>query len=105
MADNLGVNPVPFSSPLEGIPFPDIAKDLVYRQVKGDLKDLERHGTFGRDEVYIVWFCFILGGWKALVSTSLPDGRYYEVTFNKDTKECYIDSYVKTEQYVVKLDV
>lgn len=105
MADNLGVNPIPFSSSLEGISFPDIAKDLVYQVVKRDLEDLDRHGTFGHDEVYIVWFAFVLGSWKALVSTSLPDGRYYEVTYNSLKKEAYIDSYVKTEQFQVAIDV
>jgi len=48
-------------------------------------------------EVYVVWFCYILGGWKALVSTSLPDGRYYEVTYNKEKKETYVDMYVKVD--------
>lgn len=105
MADNLGVNPIPFSTPLEGIDFPTRAKEFVYHVVRQDLNKLGRHGTFSRDEVYIVWFAFILGGWKALVSTSLPDGRYYEVTFNKDAGEVYVDSYVKTEQYKFKADI
>lgn len=44
---------------------------------------------------YTVWFCYILGGWKALVSTTLPDGMYYEVTYDKDTDEIYLDAYKK----------
>lgn len=50
---------------------------------------------------YVVWFCFILGGWKALVSSTEPDGRYYEVTFNKDTGKAYLDTYVKTHNVAV----
>ena len=38
------------------------------------------------DDVYVTWFGFILGDMKALLSTSLPDGRYYEVTYNKEKK-------------------
>lgn len=50
---------------------------------------------------YIVWFCFILGGWKALVSSTEADGRYYEVTFNRDTAEIYLDTYKKTHNQVL----
>jgi hypothetical protein len=48
------------------------------------------------DEVYVVWFCKTLQNWKALVSTTMPDGMYYEVTFNGDTKETYLDVYTKS---------
>lgn len=47
------------------------------------------------DDVYIVWFCKTLQNWKALVSTTLPDGMYYEVTYNGDKKEVYLDTYKK----------
>lgn len=29
------------------------------------------------DDVYVVWFCKTLQNWKALLSTTLPDGMYY----------------------------
>lgn len=48
-------------------------------------------------DVYVVWFCKTLQNWKALVSSSLPDGMYYEVTFNGDKKEIYLDVYKKFE--------
>ena len=47
------------------------------------------------DDVFIVWFCKTLQNWKALVSTDLPDGMYYEVTYNGDKKEVYLDAYKK----------
>lgn len=49
------------------------------------------------DNVFIVWFCKTLQNWKALVSTTLPDGMYYEVTYNGDNKEIYLDAYKKFE--------
>ena len=49
------------------------------------------------DDVYIVWFCKTLQNWKALMSTTLPDGMYYEVTYNGDKKEIYLDAYKKFE--------
>jgi hypothetical protein len=50
---------------------------------------------------YLVWFCFILGGWKALVSSTEPDGRYYEVTYNISKKETYVDTYKKTHNHMI----
>ena len=38
-------------------------------------------------EVYIVWSCKTLQNSKALLSTTLSDGMYYEVTLNGDMKE------------------
>ena len=49
------------------------------------------------DNVFIVWFCKTLQNWKALLSTTLPDGMYYEVTYNGDKKEVYLDAYKKFE--------
>ena len=47
------------------------------------------------DDVYIVWFSKTLQNWKALVSTNVSDGMYYEVTYNGDSKETYLDVYKK----------
>ncbi len=49
------------------------------------------------DDVYVVWFCKTLQNWKALLSTNVSDGMYYEVTYNGDKKETYIDAYKKWE--------
>ena len=46
---------------------------------------------------YIVWKCKALQNWKWLISTSLYDGMYYEVTYNGDKKEFYLDAYKKFE--------
>ena len=53
-------------------------------------------------EVFIVWFSKTLQNWKALVSTTISDGMYYEVTYNGDKKETYLDSYMKWENICVK---
>lgn len=47
------------------------------------------------DDVFIVWFCKTLQNWKALVSTTVSDGKYYEVTHNGDKNETYLDVYIK----------
>jgi hypothetical protein len=51
-----------------------------------------------RDEhFYVVWFAKTLGNWKALVSTDLISGQYWEVTHNGAKAETYVDHYVKAE--------
>lgn len=49
------------------------------------------------DDLYVVWFCKTLKNWKALVSTDLVKGVYFEVTYNGDKKETYLDKYGKAE--------
>ena len=49
------------------------------------------------ENVFIVWFCKTLQNWKALVSTTVSDGMYYEVTYNGDKRETYLDAYKKWE--------
>lgn len=48
-------------------------------------------------EVYIVWKCKALQNWKYLISSSLTDGMYYEMTYNGDKNEWYLDAYKKFE--------
>ena len=49
------------------------------------------------EDVFIVWFSKTLQNWKALVSTTVSDGMYYELTYNGDKKELYLDAYKKWE--------
>ena len=50
------------------------------------------------DDVFIVWMCKTLQNSKAMVSTTLFDGMYYELTYNGDKQEWYLDAYKKFEQ-------
>ncbi len=47
------------------------------------------------EEVYVVWFCYIVGNAKALISTTRPDHKYYEVTYHLEKKQLHVDTYVK----------
>lgn len=77
--------------------FPAIARRLVFNRIAERIAKTDLHIKFAEDNVYVVWFCFTLGSWKALCSTTLPDGRYYEVTFNVAKQEAYVDTYIKLE--------
>jgi len=49
-----------------------------------------------------VWMCKTLQNWKFLISSTLSDGMYYELTYNGDKKEWYLDAYKKFENRVVR---
>lgn len=53
-------------------------------------------------DVYIVWMCKTLQNWKFLISSTITDGMYYEITYNGDKEEWYLDAYKKFENRVVK---
>ena len=54
------------------------------------------------EEVYIVWYCKTLQNHKALASTPVPDGLYYEITYNGDKQEMYLDTYKKVCNDAIK---
>ena len=80
----------------------DKARNLVYAYIKAHLEKTDTHIVFTPSDVYVVWFSKTLQNWKALISTVLPDGMYYEVTYNGDNKETYIDAYKKFDNVCVK---
>lgn len=52
-------------------------------------------------DVYTVWKAKALQNWKYLISSTLFDGMYYELTYNGDEKVWYLDAYKKFENKVV----
>lgn len=48
-------------------------------------------------QVFTVWKVKVLQNWKFLLSSTLPDGMYYELTYNGDKREWYLDAYKKFE--------
>ena len=65
------------------------------------LENIEKTDKVPQFEVYVVWQCKTLQNWKFLISTDIPDGMYYELTFNGDKNEWYLDAYKKFENRCV----
>lgn len=76
----------------------EYAIPLVYWYVRSHL---DKTDSIPDIEVYIVWKCKILQNWKYLISTSLPDGMYYELTYNGDKNEWYLDAYKKFDNVCI----
>ncbi len=71
-----------------------IALRIVRKYIE---EHLEKNINLFDREPYIVWKCKTLQNWKYLMSTDLHDGMYYELTYNGDKEEWYLDAYKKFE--------
>lgn len=72
------------------------AKEFVVRYFNSR-RDVTNSEELTKNDVYVVWFCKTLQNFKVLLSTTVSDGMYYEVTFNGDKNEYYLDAYKKWE--------
>ena len=82
----------------------DIALKIVKKYVEEHLGKTNKNIKESDKEPFIVWKCKVLQNWKYLLSTRLPDGMYYEFTFNGDEQEWYLDAYKKLENRCIPMD-
>ena len=82
------------------VKFFEFSKNVVRDYV---INHLDKSDTVPNFDVYIVWYCKTLQNWKALLSTTLFDGMYYELTVNGDKDEAYLDAYKKWDNNCIKL--
>ena len=80
--------------------FFEFSKNAVRNYV---INHLDKSDTVPNFDVYIVWYCKTLQNWKALLSTTLSDGMYYEFTLNGDKDEAYLDAYKKWDNNCIKI--
>lgn len=68
-------------------------------------KHLDKSDKSAADfDVFIVWQCYILGNAKWLISSTLRNGMYYEVTWDCENKRVYLDAYKKWENRSIPVD-
>ena len=77
---------------------------LARRLVAEHSNEVNPNHQITPDDVYIVWMCKTLQNSKAMLSTPVPDTRYYEVTYNGDKEEVYLDAYVKEQNSCIKVE-
>ena len=76
----------------------DSARKIVMDYFNGHVDKTDKK-QITMNDVYVVWFSKTLQNWKALVSTTVSDGMYYEITYNGDKDETYVDVYKKWENF------
>lgn len=80
--------------------FLDLCKKVVREYTEEHLDKTDGNVEF---DVFVVWSCKSLQNSKALLSTTISDGMYYELTYNGDKKGLYLDAYKKFENRCIKL--
>lgn len=81
--------------------FLGICTDIVRKYT---LEHLDKSDNVPEFDVFVVWNCKTLQNNKALLSTTLFDGMYYEITYNGDKGEIYFDAYKKFENRCISVD-
>lgn len=81
--------------------FTKVVKAAVVNYVNDRLEKTDG-AKIDENNVFIVWSCKTLQNNKALASTTLSDGMYYEITYNGDKDELYFDAYKKWENICIK---
>ncbi len=76
--------------------FVKLCRELVVEYANEHLDKSDKK-EITEDDVFIVWLCKTLQNNKALASTTLFDGMYYEITYNGNKNEVYFDAYKKWE--------
>ena len=82
--------------------FIELCKEEVVKYANEHV-DKSDHKEITDNDVFVVWSCKTLQNNKALLSTTLFDGMYYELTYNGNKQELYFDAYKKCENKCIKL--
>ena len=77
--------------------FIQFAKEQIVDYFNSRADKTDKNGSITTDDVFVVWYCKTLQNHKALLSTTVSDGMYYEITYNGDKREAYLDAYKKWE--------
>lgn len=82
--------------------FRELCTDVLVDYIRKHLDPTDDE-SITTDKIYCVWMCRTLQNNKALFSTSLQDGKYYELTYNGDRHELYMACYIRHENVCVKV--
>lgn len=83
--------------------FISTCKKQVVEYFNGERDATDKNDGITEEDVFIVWVCKALQNWKALVSTTVADGMYYELTYNGDKKQLYLDAYKKWKNKCIEV--
>lgn len=73
------------------------AREIAFLYIKRWIEDGTPEVPFNEEDVNLVWFSKTLKNWKALVSTPVLHGMYFELTHDGEKYRTYIDAYKKVD--------
>ncbi len=82
--------------------FRTVAIKAIVDYFNSQADSTDKNGRITEDDVFVVWMCKTLQNNKALLSTTVSDGMYYEVTYNGDKGEIYLDAYKKWKNVLIR---
>ena len=74
--------------------FLKLCKEIVVKYFNEHVEKTDNK-AITEEDVFVVWSCKTLQNNKALLSTTVSDGMYYEITHNGDKQEIYVVAYKK----------
>lgn len=77
--------------------------EMEHLDKSDNVPELDKSDNVPEFDVFVVWQCKTLQNNKALLSTTLFNGMYYECTYNGDKKELYLDAYKKFENRCINM--
>lgn len=84
--------------------FINLCKNKIVEYFNNNKDCTDKDKNISTDDVYVVWSCKTLLNHKALLSTTIPDGMYYELTYNGADNELYLDAYKKWKNISYKIN-
>ena len=75
------------------------AKSIVREYIESHI---DHTNPDAESTIFVVWQCQILQNFKCLISTTLPHGMYFELTYDGEKKAWYFDVYRKVENREIR---
>lgn len=81
--------------------FRELAVQAVVDYFNNQAESTDKNNKITEKDVFVVWMVKVLQNNKCLLSTTVSDGMYYELTYNGDKGEVYLDAYKKWKNVLI----
>lgn len=79
--------------------FEEISRKKIQEYYKKEGIELDKD-----NDIFVVWLAKALGNTKGVFITNKMDKKLYEITYNGQMNEIYLDAYIKEENILIKDD-
>jgi hypothetical protein len=79
--------------------FEEISRKKIQEYYKKEGIELDKD-----NDIFVVWLAKALGNTKGVFITNKMDKKLYEITYNGQKNEIYLDAYIKEQNILIKND-